>query len=242
MDVQTATSSPSERERMICQHLPLTRFVVRKMLVDMPGAFDFEDLVGWGTIGLIQAIDRFDESLGIPFAAFAMPRVRGAVLDALRTLDPLSRGQRQMAKQIAARQNELAMTLGREATVPELRDATGLTCDQFNTARSLAGFSCVPIAQRSEDGELPDGYPEPADLDDSWTDGIEHRELLAILEQAVKALPEREKMVVGLYYADHLKYREIATVMQISESRVAQLIQQALRRMRKRRSLAEAAA
>jgi RNA polymerase sigma factor for flagellar operon FliA len=238
-----ATSGLSEREQMICKHSTLVRFVVRKMLLDGHNiAADFEDLVGHGTIGLIQAIDRFDDSLGIPFPAFAIPRIRGAVLDALRGLDPLSRGQRFMAKQIAASQNDLAMALGREPTDRELRDATGLTHAQFDTARSMAGFACVPITQHSDDGELADGYPEPADPDDSLTMGIERQELFAILEQAVRTLPERERILVGLYYADNLKYREIATVLDISESRVAQLMQQALRRLRRHPALAQAAA
>ncbi len=87
--IQTATAGPSQRDKMICQHLPLVRSVVRKMLIEVPnGAADAEDLVGHGTIGLIQAVDRFDNSLGTPFAGFAVRRIRGAVFDALRTLDP----------------------------------------------------------------------------------------------------------------------------------------------------------
>ena len=242
MHIQTAKADLGARDHMICEHLPLIRFVVRKMMVDGPGAeVSFEDLVGYGTIGLIQAVERFDGSLGIPFSGFAIPRIRGAVLDALRGLDPLSRGQRLMAKQIAAKQNELAMTFGCEPTGQELRAATGLTGEQFNTARSMAGFFCVPIDNAGDDG-LSYGYSEPADPDaESPTAGMERQELLATLERAIKSLPERERIIVGLYYGERLKYREIATVMAVSETRVSQLMQQALGRLRRNPRLAEEA-
>ena len=241
LENQTVTVNQTERDQMICSHLPLASYVVRKMLIEMPGGVvDYEDLVGYGTVGLIQAIDRFDPALGIPFAAFAIPRIRGAILDALRKLDPLSRQQRSMAKQITVKQNELAMTLGREATERELREATGLEHQQFNSTRSLAGFRCVPIADSNEEGFLF-GYPEPADPDEPPTAGIERQELLASLAQAVKLLPERERLIVALHYDERLTYREIATMMKVSETRIAQLMRQALNRLRRNPQLAAAA-
>lgn len=237
-----ATTDRREREQMICQYLPLIRYVVRRMQVDVPGAtVDFEDLVGYGTIGLIQAIDRFDDSNGTPFPAFAIPRIRGAVLDALRGLDPLSRRQRLVSKQIAAKQNELALELGREPTDREVRDGTGLTCAQFSTATSLSGFYCVPIASPCDD-DSGYSYPEPVDPDaEAPTAGIERQQLLATLEQAVKTLPARERMIVGLYYRERLTYLEISTVIGVSETRVSQLVHQALRRLRRHPRLVEAA-
>ncbi len=242
LNTHAATANLRVREQMICQHLPLIQQVVRKMEIDMPGTtIDFEDLVGYGTIGLIQAVDRFDDSLGFGFAAFAVPRIRGAVLDALRSLDHLSRRQRLMAKQITAKRNELVMTFVREPTEKELRNATGLAREQFNTARWAASFSCVPIANARDDGS-PCGYPEPADPDDeSPTSGIEREQLLAALQRAMKTLPERERMLVGLYYGERLTYREIATVLGVSDSRVAQLMHRALGRLRRDPGLVEAA-
>jgi len=241
LETQTITSAQSEREQMIRANLPLASYVARKLVIEMPGSVvGYEDLVGHGTVGLIQAYDRFDASLGIPFAAFAIPRIRGAILDALRRLDPLSRGQRSAAKQIIAKQNELAMTLGREATENELRVATGLGSEQFKTSRSLAAFRCVPIADADDEG-FQYGYPEPADPEEPATGEIEREQLHLLLAEAVALLPEREKLIIGLHYNDHLTYREIATIIEVSETRVAQLVHQALRRLRRNRPLVDAA-
>lgn len=234
-----ATLDLRTRDDLICQHVPLVHYVVGKMRLDLiNAAVDYEDLVGYGIVGLIQALDRFDESLGIPFPGFAVPRIRGTVLDALRSLDHLSRGDRFRAKQIATKHNELAMELGREPTELEVRTAAGLTREQFNTAGVLARATPVPIMAAGE-SDRPDGYHEPAADLESPTAALEYEQLLGALDKAVQRLPERERMIVGLYYVESLTYREIGLMLDISETRVAQLVQQALRRLRVQPGLVE---
>jgi RNA polymerase sigma factor FliA len=238
----TAHRSPptwqlNQRDEMILQHLPLVRYVVGKLHIDTSGAAaDFEDLVGFGTTGLIQAVDRFNDAQAVPFSAFAIARIRGAVLDAVRRLDHLSRGQRSKATAITVSQNELSLSLGRVPSEEEVREATGMTREEFTAARVVASFSSVPINQDYADAGS-NGYPEPAFREQLPSAAVEREELLHILAAAVESLPERERLVVGLYYEQDLTHREIANILDISASRVSQLIHQALARLRRNRSL-----
>ncbi len=237
----SAFVTPQQREKMICDHLPLVRHIARRTHLNTSGAvLDFEDLVAYGTIGLIQAIDRFDESHGVPFGPYAAPRIRGAILDAFRGLDHLSRGQRTRATRITTSQNSLSLSLGREPTESELLNDTGLSRSLFTAARTAAALTCVPIGQ-SFDGLDAFKELEVVDTTEPPTAPIERRELLSALRLAIDALPAREQVVVSLLYVELLTQKEAACVLDVSASRIAQLRQQALRRLRRNANLAAVA-
>lgn len=134
--------SSEERDRLIEENLPLVRYAVRKMhIANPPAGLDFDDLVGHGTLGLIQAVDRFDGGHGVQFSSFAITRIRGAVLDALRSLDPIGRPTRTMAKLIDTTFNTLALELGREPTACEVQRTSGIEPDRYWRARAAASIT-----------------------------------------------------------------------------------------------------
>lgn len=234
------TVSPEDRERIIEEHLPLVRYVVRKMhVVNPPAGLDFDDLVSHGTLGLIQAVDGFDGSQGVQFSSFAITRIRGAVLDALRSLDPVGRPTRTLAKRLDATQNALALELGREPTWEEVQRAARVTPAEYWRARSAASMSVVPIEQPSEDEH---GWEERlADETATVSAGLEQRDMAECLSRAVAELPERERLILSLYYVENLTLKDIARALDISETRVSQLLHRAYARLRVNPALAGAA-
>jgi len=240
MNELTGLFTPAERERIIEEHLPLVRFVVRKMhVVNAPAGLDFDDLVGHGVLGLIQAVDRFDRSQGVQFSSFATTRIRGAILDALRSLDPIGRPTRRMARQIDHTFNALALQLGREPTAVEVQQAAGIAAQQYWAARAAASLTLVPIDHQADDET---GWSERLiDETSPASARVERQELLTALRAAVEHLPERERLILSLYHVERLTLREIGHALDISETRVSQLIHRAYARLRKDPALSAAA-
>jgi RNA polymerase sigma factor for flagellar operon FliA len=219
------------REKQIAQFLPLVRYCVSGMhLRNAPLGLEYEDLIGHGTLGLIQAVDRFDESQGVKFSNFAITRIRGAVLDAMRALDPIGRSTRHASRTISEEFNTLALELGRNPTPPEVQESSGLTEHRYWRARNAAGMRVVSIDAPMDDGSsladrLDDGTPD-------FVSVLEKHELSRALANAVGRLPERDKLVLSLYYLDGLTLKDVARVMAISETRVSQLLGRAHARLR----------
>lgn len=239
MDTIAPTTSPGDREARIKQYLPLVRHTVSGMRGAhfQCGAMDFEDLVGYGTIGLIQAVDRFQPSQGVPFTAFAVARIRGAVLDALRASDPLGRASRRIIRKIENTENELSLELERTPTSEEVQAAAGIPAESYWNARAASTVSNVPL----------DGT---ADEETNWSDRIadgaepvssagERVELMRTLSVAIESLPERERLVLSLYYVEGLKVVDIARVLDLSQTRISQLLHRAYGRLRAHQQLSE---
>jgi RNA polymerase sigma factor FliA len=213
----TVVLPTSERDRAIGEHLPLVRQVVRRLALQNFGtACDIDDLVGYGTVGLIQAVDRFDPNSGIPFAAFATLRIRGAVLDAVRQLDPLSRDQRSHVTRIRDARDHLRSTLNREPTVAEVRDASQMAPDAFDDA-AVAATSSFMLNADDDDAIAISHAP-------SCTEIVERKERAELVQAAVSLLPERERAAVQMYFFKELTQREISCALALSETRVSQLI------------------
>jgi RNA polymerase sigma factor for flagellar operon FliA len=240
MNITTSRRTFAERQQLIEDHLPLVRFVVSKMhIANAPAGLEFDDLVGHGTLGLIQAVDRFDADQGAQFSSFAITRIRGAVLDALRSLDPIGRPTRRAAKQIDTTFNTLALELGREPTAHEVQETSGIPAHQYWRARSAASITVVPFEMPSEEGSgwterLSDGS-QPVSAD------IEHADMIRALSTAISALPERERMMLSLYYVEGLTLKDVARALDISETRVSQIMHRAYARLRQDPGLASAA-
>lgn len=232
--------SSEERDRLIEEHLPLVRYVVRKMHISNPPAgLDFDDLVGHGTLGLIQAVDRFDDGQGVQFSSFAITRIRGAVLDALRSLDPIGRPTRTMAKLIDTTFNTLALEFGREPTACEVQRAAGIDAGRYWRARAASSMTLVPFEHPSIDDH---GWEERiADETESVSAGLEYHDMVASLGAAVSTLPERERLILSLYYVEGLTLKDVARALDISETRVSQLMHRAYARLRTNPALVGAA-
>jgi RNA polymerase sigma factor FliA len=230
----------SDRDVAIQQYAPLVKYVVGRLAIGLPAILDYEDILSYGTIGLIEALDRFDGSKGVKFETYAISRIRGAIIDALRALDRLPRSVRQKAKRMDAVTLELTAANGREPSEPEIAAGMGMTLAQYNQTMvdcSWVTVSLDGLLDRDENNDGGGATELPADpSQEDFTQRMEKRQMLDALTGAVKGLPEREWLIVSLYYRDEMTMKEIAQILEISESRVCQLHGRALSRLRSRLS------
>ncbi len=203
-----ATSDPTlDVAELVRQALPLVGHTVRDMLTRVPGHVQREDLMSAGMLGLVQAAKAFDADRGVSFAGYAATRIRGAIVDELRSLDWASRSVRRRARQVDEARNTLAVSLGRVPTNPEVASALGLGLDELAaheedlsraSVMSLDGYDDTTLGD-----VLPSGGPTPVDV-------LEQREKIAYLQDAVVELPERLRLVVQGYFYDDLPMADLA--------------------------------
>ncbi|MCB0112624.1 MAG: FliA/WhiG family RNA polymerase sigma factor [Caldilineaceae bacterium] len=221
------TASSSAREKLILHYAPLVAKVVGRMGLNPEGSIEWGDLINYGVLGLIDAIERFEPERGFTFQTFASLRIRGAVLDALRQIDPLGRQARRRVREAKDAIQRLTVTLGRVPTDEEVADEIDLTVEQYQQVLLDASFVLLSLDQPVREGgdeqklQLSDLLEDPDAVD--TLDQVEERELQARLGQAIQALPKREQILLSLYYYEDLTMREVAQVMEISQTRVCQL-------------------
>ena len=224
----TAQGKIRQRD-LLEQHLPLVRRQALSLQLKLPASVDLDDLIRAGTIGLLDALKRYDASQGATFATFASQRVRGAMLDELRSRDWVPRSVRRNARALDEALRQLEQRLGRPPEERELAAALGVSLEEYwQMLLDANGSQLVALDEMAQDevdarstGHLPSPFAELADGRD--------RERLV---QAIDALPEREKLLLGLYYQEDLNLKEIGAVLGVSESRVCQLHSQAVARLR----------
>jgi len=235
-DRYIASRDPGLRSDLILQYSPLVKYVMGRLAISLPAIVDYEDILSFGTIGLIEAVERFDNEKGVKFETYAISRIRGAIIDALRSLDRLPRSVRQKAKDSTEAILNLTTSLGREPADGEVAESLGLTVEVYR--RHLVDASWVTVSldamgssDDDEDGSSGDiGIADP-DTED-FSVGMEHQELIGDLSDAIRGLPDREQLILSLYYKEELTMREVSRVLGISESRVCQLHARALSRLR----------
>ncbi len=226
----------SLRERLIMQYAPLVRYVIERLAISFPTVMDCEDVYHCGMLGLIRCIDRFEPERKVKFETYAISRIRGAILDELRSLDPVPRSTRKRAREIEQAYAELQDELGRPATEEEVARHLGITTDALDSLILKVSSTTISLdgALQSDDGgdavTLADliedkSSPDPQQL-------VERKELVEALTRVLGQLPKREKLVLALYYHEGLTLREISKVMDLSESRVCQLHTQSILRLR----------
>lgn len=227
------------RERFIKQYAPLVKYVAGKIAVNISTQVEFDDLVGYGIFGLIDAIEKYDPGKHVKFKTYAVTRIRGAIFDELRALDWIPRSVRQKAREIEKSIAETEARLGRTATDQEIACSLGVTEEEF--ARDMLAISGTAILS----------------LNDVWHSGIEDEQLCLgdsieapqsfcpdlpaereaireVVVQAIRELPEKERTVLVLYYYEDLTLREIGHVLGVTESRISQLHTKAIIRLRAR--------
>ncbi|MGE5599483.1 MAG: RNA polymerase sigma factor WhiG [Bacteroidota bacterium] len=236
------TRSKAAREALIVKFAPLVKYVAGRVAIGLPPNVDFDDLVGFGVFGLMDALDKFDPTRGIKFETYAIARIRGAILDGLRTNDWVPRSVRQKARELERICAELENKLGRSATDMEISQAMNLTLEQFHSL--LNEVSCTTLTSLDEIWMIHSDEEESVRVMDLVRDAdsydpirlVEVEEVKRQLAEAIAKLPERERLVVALYYYEGLTLKEIGEILDISESRVSQIHTKAVFRLRGRLS------
>ncbi|MCX7025561.1 MAG: RNA polymerase sigma factor WhiG [Spirochaetes bacterium] len=228
---------PAIREAFIRQYAPLVKYVAGKVAAGMPHSVEFEDLVGFGVFGLIDAIDKFDPEKNVKFKTYAVTRIRGAIFDELRSIDWVPRSVRQKTREIEETIVELEAKLGRPASDAEIAEALGVSEDEFSrTMLKISGTSVLSLNDVWYSGEdadkisIGDSIESPSSLNPDSQ--IERDEIKRVIVQAINELPDKEKKVLVLYYYEDLTLKEIGEVLEVTESRVSQLHTKAILRLR----------
>jgi RNA polymerase sigma factor for flagellar operon FliA len=225
------TRSPAilaERDKPILDHVPLLRHIVGRMFVG-PG-LEREDLYGFGMLGLIAAADSFDLSRGLKFSTYAHPKIRGAILDELRRRDFLPRGQRERVRDLDRAISKLEQEKGLAPTPEEIAAELAVSVEEVDEV--LAAARCageMSIDSVSETPALAALLCDPKS--DDPVGSAEWSEMKALLEHAIRELPEQEKSVITLYYAEGMLLREISAILGVTESRVSQIHSKAVYRL-----------
>jgi RNA polymerase sigma factor for flagellar operon FliA len=229
--------NPAAREFLIVHYSPLVKFVAGRVGAGLPSSVDSGDLVGSGVFGLIDAIERFELDRGVKFETFAVPRIRGAIYDGLRQLDWVPRSVRSRARQVERAIAEIEHKEGRGPTDEELAAHLHITeVDLAKWLKSIASTTIGPLDRAIAAGAEPPA-PDSA-MSGSPTAVVEDKELSMIMRGEIKKLPEREKLVLSLYYDEGLTLSEIGDVLGVTESRVSQIHTKSVLHLRARMSAA----
>ena len=227
----TAAGQP-DREQLVQRFVPLVKRIAYHLMARLPPSVLFDDLVQNGMLGLLDAIDRYQEGFGAQFETYATQRIRGAMLDGLRENDWLPRSLRRDMRRIESAIHSLEQQNGRQPSETELADSLGVSLSEYqHMLHDARGHQLVYLEDFSRDGD--DDYLERhlvhqgADPLDMLEDAGMRRRLVS----AIEALPEREQMVMALYYDEELNLREIGEVLGVTESRVSQIHTRALYRL-----------
>lgn len=232
---ETATAlTPEVRERLILDHLPQVRLIARRIHERLPESVNLEDLVSTGILGLISAIDRFDQSHNVKLKTYAEYKIRGAILDSLRGLDWAPRQQRRRSKRIEAVVVTLEQRLLRSPTEEEIAAELGISMEEYHDwLFEIRGLNLGSLESHPAEDDSRDLLRFVADKEEDWPSQLlEKAELRKILVQAISRMPSVERTVLGLYYQEELTLREISRVVKLHESRVSQLKTQAIVRLR----------
>ena len=228
----TAAGQP-DRDQLVQRFVPLVKRIAYHLMARLPANVQFEDLVQNGMLGLLDALDRFEEGFGAQFETYATQRVRGAMLDGLRENDWLPRNLRRELRRIEGAISALEHTHGRAPSERELADTLGMSlADYQKTLQNARGHQLVYFDDFAGEGDedflerhFTDNNADPSNI-------LEEKNVKALLVKAIERLPEREKLMMALYYEQELNLREIGEVMGVTESRVCQLHTQAIARLR----------
>ena len=229
------------KQEQVERYLPLVKRLAGRLAMSLPPHVDEDDIIGYGVFGLLDALERFEAARGLKFETYASIRIRGSMIDGLRTMDWVPHSARQKVKRVQDCFNDLEYKLGRPATVEEaagelkieVKEVEGILAQaQFLT---LTSFDEATVDNDGDSSGTPLNLLTDPHAQEAFQD-IEKEEQKQLLSEAVEKLPEKEKLVVALYYQEELTLKEIAAVLKLSESRISQLHSQALARLRGRLS------
>ena len=236
-DLYAKTKSSEIREKIIIEYAPLVKLVAGRLSMYLGYTVEYDDLVGYGIFGLIDAIDKFDNEKLVKFETYASLRIRGSILDHIRKMDWIPRTLRQKQKKIDNATKEIEALQGRNATETEIAEKIGITTEELlNWQSQMKVTNLISLNEymdtEGESGyamEIPDKrqFAQPEKV-------LEENELKQILSESLELLTEKEKKVTILYYYEELTLKEISEILQVSESRVSQLHTRALKKMKEK--------
>ncbi len=224
------------REKIILKYIPLVKYVVGKMISNLPSNVEYEDLVEYGIIGLLDAVNKYDVTKNINFKTYAITRVRGSIYDELRVQDWVPRSVRKMSKDIEKAYVKIESETGRAATEEEVAEYLNVTVKDLNDT-----FSKINLGNISSlDDIIYDGGDSKTELSNTIEDkkimgpheNLEKVELKKALIERLMELTEKERMVITLYYYEELTLKEIGNILEISESRVSQIHSKSVMKLR----------
>lgn len=220
------TKKTEIREKLIERYLPLVRLVAGRIAIGLPQHVDKDDLTSTGFFGLLDAIERFDPGRNIKFETYAVARIRGSILDAIRAQDWLPASVRQKAKQYEQTVSRLESQLGRSATDSEIAHELSIPVEQLHTLlNQISASTLIPLEEYIQTETAISSSVTP-------THSVETEEVKQTLAKTIDKLPEKERLVVSLYYYEGLTLKEISTIMKLSEARISQLHTKAIFRLR----------
>lgn len=236
-DNKSGVVNKEKRDKYVMDYLPLVKYVVGKFMIYLPAHLDQEDLIESGILGLIEAAERFKEDKGVQFKTYAFHRIRGSVLDYLRLQDWVPRSVREKDNLIKETHNMLEQKLGRSPQPEEVAEELGISCSELDKMLAdinMCSMSYIEDINIDNDGDSRVSANEiikdnKASEPLSDLESMEEKE---VLERAIMELHPKEKLVITLYYYEDMLLREIAEVMNLSESRVSQLHHRALMSIR----------
>ena len=222
------SKSPALRDKIIRKYMPLVKYVAGKVSVGLPASMEFDDLVGFGQFGLLDAISKYDLDKKVKFKTYAVTRIRGAIFDEMRQLDWVPRSVRQKSREIEDTISGLESRLSRPATDEEIAKEMNLSVEEYqHTVMKISGTSVLSLndvwysGDDSDHLSIGDSIESPQSLNPDVQ--VEREEIRKVIIQAINELPEKEKMVIVLYYHEDLTFKEIGQVLDVSESRISQL-------------------
>lgn len=228
-----------QKEIALSKYAPLVKYVVDRLALHLPKSVERDDLTSAAIIGLFDALEKFDASKGTKFETYAIWRIRGAILDELRSLDWASRSIRRKARTVEEAARELGQKLGRAATEEEVADALNLSpvelsrlLDEVHGTALLSLSKAVSTEDDQDYIQLEDIVDDPAQAD--ALEVIETEQAREVLLETIDGLPEQQRLVVALYYYEEMTLKEIGEALHISESRVSQIHTRAVKTLKAR--------
>ena len=228
----TTSPQPTEdlnRDQLILDHVPLLHHIVGRLGLHSLSHIEYDDLLGWGMLGLINAADAYEPKRGLQFSTYAYPRIRGAILDELRRMDFLPRGRRDKVRELEKAVHKLEQELGSTPSPETIADRLEIPLDEVDEILSSARLAASVSLEEGASGPLGALLSDPQC--DEPVDSLEWQEMKALLVSAIQALPEQEMTVITLYYGEELLLKEIGDILGVTESRVSQVHSRALYRL-----------
>ncbi len=223
------------KQQILQEHIQLIKKLAHQLKAKLPDNIEIDDLIQVGMIGLLDAMSRYQDTQQAQFETYAAQRIKGAMLDELRSMDWLPRSMRQNMRKVEIAINEITQTVARQPTDQEIANKLALPVDEYhkfladNHGHQLLYFEDFHSEDESDD--FLDHFNPEGDSDDPLKELMDSN-FRSVLAEAIESLPERENLVMGLYYEQELNLKEIGAVLDVSESRVSQLHSQAIARIR----------
>ena len=225
------------RDELLIHYMRVVKYVAGRMAIHVPTNVELDDLVGWGVLGLMDAVEKFDHTQNIKFSTYSTIRIRGSIIDQIRTLDWAPRSLRAMARKVGSAREKLRHERGMDPTFEEIGDEIDATEDQvedclaqIQTAQVLSLDDYLPNEDRDEARKV-DVFEDKSAKNPESEASIQEKQ--AQLVEAILGLPDQQQKVLNLYYYEELTLKEIGVVLEVSESRISQIHSAAIKKLRK---------